>query len=53
MAKGEIFCVFEHFHDNTLEKKKIKSQRAPFSISHSLFLSLRTGEIKALNTSMT
>lgn len=23
MAKGEIFCVFEHFHDNTLEKKKL------------------------------
>ena len=52
MAKGEIFCVFEHFHNNTLGKKK-KSQHAPFSISHSLFLSLRTGEIKALNTSMT
>lgn len=22
MAKGEIFCVFEHFHNNTLGKKK-------------------------------
>ena len=25
MAKGEIFCVFEHFHNNTLGKKKIST----------------------------
>lgn len=23
MAKGEIFCVFEHFHNNTLGKKNL------------------------------